>query len=282
MAAEAGGRTIISYDDITLPYSQPDPSPSRPSGSTPSGPSQSKKRKWSNRKSGQSQANKNNKAANGSSNPVEKEADGDEDEDADSRYLTQEEIWDDSALIDAWNAATEEYEAMNGPDKGWKNEPVHKSPLWYNIPPTKPPPKKQKTTAAANSGPSGANANETDSQPLDFDTFVPDHDASLALPDLPYPDGAPDMGFDYSAAAHPPPGLSVATQDEAFARALGAMYWGGYWTAVYHCHRSAAQTSAASGVGESGTAEDEMEAADDAGENEDVDEDDEGFVSTQR
>jgi hypothetical protein len=27
-----------------------------------------------------------------------------------SRELTYEEIWDDSALIDAWNAATEEYE----------------------------------------------------------------------------------------------------------------------------------------------------------------------------
>ena len=27
-----------------------------------------------------------------------------------SRQLTHEEIWDDSALIDAWNAANEEYE----------------------------------------------------------------------------------------------------------------------------------------------------------------------------
>ena len=32
---------------------------------------------------------------------------GEEDE---SRELTHEEIWDDSALIDAWDAANEEYE----------------------------------------------------------------------------------------------------------------------------------------------------------------------------
>lgn len=47
-----------------------------------------------------------------------------------SRELTHGEIWDDSALIEAWNAATEEYEALNGPDKGWKSDPVHKAPLY--------------------------------------------------------------------------------------------------------------------------------------------------------
>ncbi|KAH6917715.1 hypothetical protein BKA70DRAFT_1395395 [Coprinopsis sp. MPI-PUGE-AT-0042] len=34
-----------------------------------------------------------------------------------SRQLTHEEIWDDSALISAGNAATEEYEAYHGTDK---------------------------------------------------------------------------------------------------------------------------------------------------------------------
>ena len=62
-----------------------------------------------------------------------------------SRELTYEEIWDDSALINAWNAAAEEYEVFihfffahvlltlsqmyHGTDKNWKTEPVHKSPL---------------------------------------------------------------------------------------------------------------------------------------------------------
>jgi hypothetical protein len=26
----------------------------------------------------------------------------------------------------------------------------------------------------------------------------------------------------------------MINQDEAFSRALSAMYWGGYWTAMYH------------------------------------------------
>lgn len=38
------------------------------------------------------------------------EGEEEEEEDEGSRELTYEEIWDDSALIDAWNAATEEYE----------------------------------------------------------------------------------------------------------------------------------------------------------------------------
>jgi hypothetical protein len=61
--------------------------------------------------------------------------------------LTQEDIWDDSALINAWDAAQEEYrvrhdallyhecfltyscQLLNGPEKDWKTEPVHKSAL---------------------------------------------------------------------------------------------------------------------------------------------------------
>lgn len=34
-------------------------------------------------------------------------------QDDESRELTYEEIWDDSALINAWNAATEEYEVCD-------------------------------------------------------------------------------------------------------------------------------------------------------------------------
>lgn len=66
---------------------------------------------------------------------------------------------------------------------------------------------------------------EIDSQPIDFDTFVPthnpslDHLSSLALP------------MDY---AQDTPSAAMVSQDEAFSRALNAMYWGGYWTAMYH------------------------------------------------
>ncbi|KAG6848733.1 hypothetical protein H0H87_003491, partial [Tephrocybe sp. NHM501043] len=94
--------------------------------------------------------------------------------------LTHDEIWDDSALIDAWNAATEEYEAYNGPDKGWKKEPIHKSPLWYNVPKT--------TTKDAPSTSNGQVSlptpapEEENSRPFDFNTFTPSHDPSLDMP----------------------------------------------------------------------------------------------------
>ena len=36
--------------------------------------------------------------------------DGYEEDEDESRELTHQELWDDSSLIDAWNAAAEEYE----------------------------------------------------------------------------------------------------------------------------------------------------------------------------
>jgi hypothetical protein len=62
------------------------------------------------------------------------------------------------------------------------------------------------------------------SRPLDFETFVPDHDPGLTQP---------------SQAAFGTYGIPLApgehvSRDEAFNRALGAMYWVGYWTAIYH------------------------------------------------
>ncbi|KAJ7079758.1 hypothetical protein B0H15DRAFT_857952, partial [Mycena belliarum] len=284
-------RPLISYDDITLPY-QPAPAsaPTPARGPSYAASSQSKKRKWSSQKPRQNynqNQNQNQKAPAASVGAEVEHGDegGEEDNDgdADSRYLTAEEIWDDSALIDAWNAATEEYEAMNGPDKGWKTAPVHKSPLWYNVPPDKPPPqKKQRTgTPPAEAGPSVPAGDDADSQPLDFATFVPSYDASLALPAAP---DHGDFGASASFGAMPPPGAGVASQDEAFSRALGAMYWGGYWTAVYHCHRAAVQRPAGEADAEGGAPRDAaVEDAQAGDSDEDDDEDDEeAFVPTQR
>jgi hypothetical protein len=63
---------------------------------------------------------------------------------------------------------------------------------------------------------------EPDSQPLNFDTFVPTHDPSLHIPTV---DSSNYIGTSSG---------SVVSQDEAFSRAMTAMYWGGYWTAMYH------------------------------------------------
>ncbi|PFH50707.1 hypothetical protein AMATHDRAFT_3676 [Amanita thiersii Skay4041] len=141
-----------------------------------------------------------------------------------SRELTHEEIWDDSALIKAWNAATEEYEALNGPEKRWKNEPIHDSPLSQELRRTDTP---SGSVLLGNAGECINNEGpEGDSQPLNFDTFIPSYDPSLHFPS--------------SGSARPAessPRLASINQDEAFSRAMHAMYWSGYWTAVYHCRR---------------------------------------------
>lgn len=94
-------RPLVSYDDITLPYQPTKPPP--------------KKRKRIQQKS------------------VSEEAFADpndyDEEEEESRELTHEEIWDDSALVNAWEAATEEYEAYHGSNKAWKTETVNKAPL---------------------------------------------------------------------------------------------------------------------------------------------------------
>ena len=90
-------RPLVSYDDITLPYQ-----PTKP---------QHKKRRRNQQK------------------PVSEEAfsdPNDYEEEEESRELTHEEIWDDSALVNAWEAATEEYEAYHGSKKA---ETVNKAPL---------------------------------------------------------------------------------------------------------------------------------------------------------
>lgn len=58
---------------------------------------------------------------------------------------------------------------------------------------------------------------EHDSVPLNFNTFVPSHDPGL--PNL---------------AATDARNLTDISQDEVFRNALNAMYWTGYWTAVYN------------------------------------------------
>jgi hypothetical protein len=128
-------RSLVSYDDITLPY-QPDTT--SPSNLRSSKPPPAKKSKRFHPKSNNKQPAPAKTTANhdktlhptavASAALVQAGEKGTQIE-IESRELTHGEIWDDSALIEAWNAATEEYEAFNGPDKGWKSEPVHKSPL---------------------------------------------------------------------------------------------------------------------------------------------------------
>lgn len=192
-----------------------------------------------------------------------------EEEEEESRELTHEEIWDDSALIDAWNSATAEYEAFHGKTQDWKSTTVKKSSLWYNIPynSSKEKAKTPNSTkvASAEAASQATAADEEDSAPLDFDTFVPSYD-----PSLPVPSEAPAVPE--SSFSIPAPSTTMVSRDEAFSRALSAMYWGGYWTAVYHCQN---QHSSQEAVEE----QDHQEYEDD---DEALEDDAEDLVPTQR
>lgn len=108
---------------------------------------------------------------------------------------------------------------------------------WYNVPfdPSKKPAANASSNATATtanppSSISPTDGAENDSKPIDFDTFIPTHDPSLPEPEA----GAlPTMPSEASYIPNTPAG-SMVSQDEAFQRALTAMYWGGYWTAMYH------------------------------------------------
>ena len=64
---------------------------------------------------------------------------------------------------------------------------------------------------------------------MDFDAFIPTHDPSLGLPNGNIPSMDDPMNQGIIAPSGP-----LVSPDEAFSKALGAMYWAGYWTAAYH------------------------------------------------
>lgn len=69
------------------------------------------------------------------------------------------------------------------------------------------------------------------SRPLNFDTFVPRHDPSLAQGK---PGTSCSVGAMPNGIIHPPTSLNGVSPEEAFQHAMGAWYSAGYWTGVYH------------------------------------------------
>ena len=110
------------------------------------------------------------------------------------------------------------------------------SPRWYNIPPDLSSKRKNKAAML----PPAQNGTEIhltessaeDSTPLNFDTFVPTHDPSLSTTDTTF--AAPSMGMNGVSSSITAADMAMVSQDEAFSRAMTAMYWSGYWTAIYH------------------------------------------------
>ncbi|EAU93283.1 hypothetical protein CC1G_12189 [Coprinopsis cinerea okayama7 len=263
------GRPLVSYADITEPYEAPEPPPP-PNTATNSNPPP-KKRKKSNQKSknrANQQPSTTTTQSRGSNNVSGFE---------ESRELTHEEIWDDSALIDAWNAANEEYEAFHGSGQGWKRQPVTKAPLWYNIPPS------TQTQGFIPAQDTSHGQNDDEHVVADEVNGVEgDHGHGLEPPPAPTYDPTALGSLDSTP---------MASQDEAFSRALNAMYWSGYWTAVYHCHRKLTPqqpSSQAKPTTAEDAAEDIVEEAEQEGQDQDEemadDQEEESpeFVTTQR
>lgn len=126
MSTSMATRQIVSYDDIASPYIPPAVSDRPPP----------KKRKRNHQRTKQAHTHASGPAISNlkvaelrhqDTSTADDEVAGYNDEE--SRELTHEEIWDDSALLDAWEAAQQEYESYHGTGKDWKNEPVKKSPL---------------------------------------------------------------------------------------------------------------------------------------------------------
>lgn len=94
---------------------------------------------------------------------------------------------------------------------------------WYTIPPRNPPKKVEPATHHPQ-------ADESNSQPFDFASFVPTHDPSLsAAVDTVVEDATLPTLYTTPLTFQPP-----ISQDQAFERAVHASYWSGYWTAIYH------------------------------------------------
>ncbi|KIO33538.1 hypothetical protein M407DRAFT_240963 [Tulasnella calospora MUT 4182] len=150
--------------------------------------------------------------------------------------LMDTDAWDDSVLIDAWDAAMEEYQILNGPEADWKKDPVHRDSIWYkssrvnlqwqDIKPAASEknfvqsafPVGSASTAGAGTHDEGDNqmedVKEEEGQEVAGLTANQERQAAIALP----------AAFD----------ISKMSKDELFQKAVEASYWAGYWAAAYH------------------------------------------------
>jgi hypothetical protein len=146
-------RPLVSYDDLSSPQEKRTVPPTAQPAPRPK-PSKKRKRYTQQHWDDQPESRHADvtygeqvfEAQNENSERTGRDVRNDAVPDEESRELTHEEIWDDSALIDVWNAATAEYEAstfptttfdfvnwlyqaFHGDSKSWKNEPVVKPAL---------------------------------------------------------------------------------------------------------------------------------------------------------
>jgi hypothetical protein len=116
-------RSLVSYDDLSSPQEN---RTVPPTAQPPPRPKPSKKRKRHAQQHWDDQVESRHadvtygeqalEAQHGNAERTGRDVRNNVVPDEESRELTHEEIWDDSALIDVWNAATAEYEASIFPN----------------------------------------------------------------------------------------------------------------------------------------------------------------------
>jgi hypothetical protein len=110
-------RPLVSYDDLSMPQANKQITPIEqfPSGQPPSKrrrrSAQNFRHHWDDQSDSIQPAINYDEDVTDAPVLVDSDEQAPENgEDQESRQLTHEEIWDDSALIEAWNAATADYE----------------------------------------------------------------------------------------------------------------------------------------------------------------------------
>jgi hypothetical protein len=111
-------RQLVQYDDLEQSQQTNGPSSSAAATTHSPQPAPSKKRKRFNQKTQRSRKTAHWDDTGDLTGQMNYDDSNAQTEDGEigeeSRELTHDEIWDDSALIDAWNSATAEYEVRSG------------------------------------------------------------------------------------------------------------------------------------------------------------------------
>ncbi|KAG8864347.1 hypothetical protein FRB96_006169 [Tulasnella sp. 330] len=147
--------------------------------------------------------------------------------------LTSSDAWDDSDLISAWDAAIEEYHILNGPEKDWKAEPVHKNSIWYSES------ERMKWKDVKDEPPvtTAVPVVETPQQQDEFDDAMFDSEDEGIIGGVEDGTDAVQMASatedQYKASTSALPDVSDLTSEELFQKAVEASYWAGYWAGAY-------------------------------------------------
>ncbi|KAI1487934.1 hypothetical protein F4809DRAFT_555766 [Biscogniauxia mediterranea] len=143
------------------------------------------------------------------------------------KLMTHDEIWDDSALVDSWNEALEEYKRYHSIHRhGGNVDDLRRS---------KP---------EQNGSDAKGSTDEIDSL-LDPGVDTADTEMRGEAKEAPVVDGRPEGGTSTTQHSHPhglgpgpvPAGLLGSVRDEGLKRLLMSWYYAGYYTGYYEGQR---------------------------------------------